>query len=486
MSDHKILNICLNFFEYLQTEKIRYCHWKSNSHLDKALEGKTDLDILIHEDDKPKFTLALTKFDFKQIFSPPEKQFPGLFDYLGFDKETGCFIHLHVHYKLILGQKYVKNHHLPLEILFFDNLQLSDYKIYIPKPELELFILIIRYCMKFDIVSILKYFKRKELFSKSIKNEFNLLINISNNSKLLDILKESNLIISEKKVITFINNIQNNKLTLGKILKLRRYLLVKLKRFQRNSGLKYNLYFLKINFQKFPYLNKLFQQKKKTIDRTGKFIALVGADGSGKSTLVKDIRKWLAWKIEVKIIYMGIPKQKKLKYLSKLIRAISLLEKVVKVDLTVKFISKLKSNLDGYRWLYVARKRSEILLNAEKYSKTGGLIISDRFPVSNFNSMDRPMDGPRIRKETTPVLIKKAIKEEEYYINIKQPDKIFILNTDIKELRKRKSDLEISEHIKKANAVNQMQESDNIRIINGNSSYDKVLLDIKTKIWESI
>lgn len=35
----KMLN---NFEKY----DIQYCHWKSNEHIDEALEGDTDLDIL--------------------------------------------------------------------------------------------------------------------------------------------------------------------------------------------------------------------------------------------------------------------------------------------------------------------------------------------------------------------------------------------------------------------------------------------------------
>ena len=57
-----ILNICKIFFTYLNTHNIRYCHWKSNVNLQKALEGKTDLDILIHKEDKKKFESVLEKF----------------------------------------------------------------------------------------------------------------------------------------------------------------------------------------------------------------------------------------------------------------------------------------------------------------------------------------------------------------------------------------------------------------------------------------
>lgn len=481
-----MLEICSTFFEYINIHNIRYCHWKSNSHLDKALEGRTDLDLLVHKEDKRKFNDALNKFDIKKINSPPEKRFPGLYDYLGFDQVTGKFIHLHVHYQLILGQKYIKNHHLPLECFFFNNLVLNEKNIQIPIPELELFILIIRYCMKFDIVSFLHYIRKRQLFPIDIKNEIKLLINQNNITDFRRIIKESNLKISENKLMSFINDFEKNTLNIKKVLKLRKYIFLKLKRFQRESGVRNNLKFLLINIVKFPYINKLFDHKKKTIGQKGKIYALVGADGSGKSTLIKDIKNWLAWKIEVKTIYLGIPKLKKLSCFSKMIKVTNLIEKSIKFRPITKLFSRLKDEMSGCRWIFVAQKRLEIIVAAQDYCKAGGSVISDRYPISDFNSMERPMDGPRIRKETTPVLLKKAIREEEYYSKFPQPDKIFVLQTDINELRKRKADLDINEHKKKADAINKMQNSENICIINGNKPYQNVLLDIKKKIWNII
>ncbi len=37
-------------------------------------------------------------------------------------------------------------------------------------------------------------------------------------------------------------------------------------------------------------------------------VATVGADGSGKSRLTKDLERWLGWKLEVRHVYFGQPK----------------------------------------------------------------------------------------------------------------------------------------------------------------------------------
>ena len=108
-----MLLLLKNYFS--QLSEIQYVHWKSNSHLDAALNGETDLDLLVSQKDAQQFRKITFEHGFKQMISSPEKQFPGLEDYLGFDPESGRLIHLHIHYRLIIGKQYAKNYHLPLE-----------------------------------------------------------------------------------------------------------------------------------------------------------------------------------------------------------------------------------------------------------------------------------------------------------------------------------------------------------------------------------
>jgi len=79
-----MLTICNKLFKDLNNRNIRYCHWKSNSHLAKALLGKTDLDILVHSEDQFKFESILKKIFFKKILSPPRQKVPRVEGFFGF------------------------------------------------------------------------------------------------------------------------------------------------------------------------------------------------------------------------------------------------------------------------------------------------------------------------------------------------------------------------------------------------------------------
>ena len=52
------LKLAASLFVDLADKDVRYVHWKSNEHLDAALRGETDLDLLI--DCGPTWMLFLT------------------------------------------------------------------------------------------------------------------------------------------------------------------------------------------------------------------------------------------------------------------------------------------------------------------------------------------------------------------------------------------------------------------------------------------
>src|SRR5437867_1104914 len=69
----------------LATERIRYCHWKSNDVLDRSARGENDLDLLVAKADAGAFADVLRRLGFKEASPPPERRFPGVFHWYGLD-----------------------------------------------------------------------------------------------------------------------------------------------------------------------------------------------------------------------------------------------------------------------------------------------------------------------------------------------------------------------------------------------------------------
>jgi len=474
-----MLALCNHFFDFLNRQDIRYCHWKSNEHLEEALNGKTDLDVLVHPDDEGVFQAAMSAYNFKCILSQPDKQFPGLEDYLGFDEATGTFIHLHVHYRLVLGQKYIKNHHLPLESLIFDNL-IRRQGVNIPQPEIELILLIIRAHLKADMISLAKHAvmdvagRRYTAFPRDIEDELRALQQRSDPNKFDGFLQESGLPLSGSKCHQFLERVINDKLRSYHILLGHYSILRRLRRYKRSSGFGVYFTYFRHFVSGLPGVRKLRNPKRKTLMGRGKVFSIVGADGSGKSTLIRDLHKWLSWKLTVSEYYYGIPKSRTNAFFSFSIRVFR--------KLGLRSMASFTSDLF---WLYVAKYRRSVSDRAAKDIEDSKIVITDRFPLQAFRDMDEPMDNPRI--DASKVFLGKNLRvlEEKYYDDIQLPDRILVLQVEIDELRKRKTDIALDKHQLKATAVNSLTNEDPIVVINANKPYDEVLLEVKKLVWQT-
>ena len=475
-----MLEINRSFFERLNALNVRYCHWKSNEHLDRALAGKTDLDILVHISDKCDFEKALLEFQFKKVLSPPDKQFPDLEDYLGFDNTSGALTHLHVHYKLILGQKYIKNHHLPIEDLVFSNLVVRN-NVFIPCPELELILLVIRAHMKVDLISLAKHAvkdltpQRYTALPSDIENELTALAKYSDSNKLKLLLTESKLPIPEEFIVNFTNRLLDGKLKFYHLYAGHLKVLNALKDFRRNNNNVIYIKYLKHYSAELPVLRSLINTRRKTLPGSGRIISFVGADGSGKSTLAHDIAEWLKWKLSVKEYYYGIPKNLISKTASFLI-----------VNLNRIRLSIFSDIIEGLYWIYVARIRRTVAISSRKDSREGKVIITDRYPLKDFRTMPEPMDGPRLQNNLSLAGRFFAKRETNIYDDIDMPDRIVVLQADINVLRKRKEDLSLDTHKLKAAAVKSIQANDTIAVIDASKPYDDVLLQAKKLVWETL
>ncbi len=142
-------------FTALNGEDIRYCHWKSTSGLPIGLAGRTDLDLLVDRADAARFTATVRDAGFKPFISHSSRRFIGVEDWLGHDAESGRLVHLHVYYRLVLGEDHVKNHVLPIEAAVLDDVVLR-HGVKVPVPASELTILTIRALLKYRRTDALK------------------------------------------------------------------------------------------------------------------------------------------------------------------------------------------------------------------------------------------------------------------------------------------------------------------------------------------
>ena len=133
----------------LHEADLAYCHWKSNEHLEAAIEGLTDLDILVDRRRDGELRRILADSGFKRFVAPPLRAYPGIEDYLALDRDTGRLVHLHLHHRLTLGERHLKGYRLPWEARLLATRRLDPATgVYVADPAIELVLLLVRAALK--------------------------------------------------------------------------------------------------------------------------------------------------------------------------------------------------------------------------------------------------------------------------------------------------------------------------------------------------
>ena len=380
-----MLNISKELFTSWNEAGLLYFHWKSNEHLLPGLVGDTDLDVLLSESDRGKGRDILTELDFLECKSQYGSRYPGVEDWIGFDKATGSLIHVHLHYQLVTGHKGMKEYVLPWRDEALQTRILNeDYGVYTMDPNLEIITLYSRIGLKADFKNIIRCWLGKFYFDKDTKNEIDWLKERVNKSKVEALAQKyygsraSQLLeIIDKENINDIAFLKLRKLAETSFKYSRR--IVSFVRLREVSFFVYRRYVLPVNQRKGTVITK-----KVAIKEKGLTVAFLGQDGAGKTTVTKNIIKWWKWKLDTRYVYLGSGDNYSSwkKSMAKKLPGKSVF-RYVRTFLT------LSDTRDRTKKAYKNVKK------AIEYANKGGLVIYDRYPQMDYAGI---CDGPKIRK----------------------------------------------------------------------------------------
>lgn len=492
-----------DLFDALHVNRIQYCHWKSNIRLDHSLKGKTDLDLLVNRSHSQALRQVLLEQNIKPISPPPGQQYPGLEHYLGFDHSTGRLFHLHIHYQLVLGEQYIKNFRLPLEEVFLKHTQ-NILGIKVPLPELELGILIIRVLLKYRFRDAIKdvFSIKSPGIKKAFLDEINWLLNQTSFEDIDQTLSELAPILPSQIILEFLKTIQEEPRNGLKFVSLQRRIRKAIHAYQRQDLLSASFHYLKEQWRR---RKTFFQASPSTglkLPQGGITIAMLGADGAGKSTLCSEISEWLSWKLDVKNFYLG-SKQPSLmsQYLYQLFRLFRKLHRKANHSLSERHIitrsfHKLMHFILFLHHLSIGRDRVSRYEKGTRYATDGSVVIFDRFPISSFKMATNThlLDGPHIQElskhKETVMSNRLSVIEQQIYKKIDTPDVLVFLNVSPEVSIQRKPDHQEAVIRLKSKTIADLAEQISSQPfagtsiqINADRSYDQVLLQIKRELW---
>lgn len=487
----KTLSVVTKLMERFNDEGIKYCHWKSNQHFGDALTGIDDLDILIDRSQYGQIMNILQELHYKHFYIPAARTYVGIEDFLGFDYEQGNLVHLHLHSRLVVGEKHLKGFHLPLEYEVLANRRYDKtYGVYMSSYFDELLLLILRTGMK---VRRRDFIKRK-MISGSAKDEF-------------DWLKERCPEFEEKlenvgwltdRIKTVIRAVYRGRSSWQMMNRLKLYLYRDLAAYSQGAGL-HNTFMR--NYREAGRVvlevKKRYLHTKNTFTRRrpatgGITVAFLGSDGAGKSSAIEAIRKWLFEFMDVRFFYLGsgdgnssllrIP----LKAGLKLAQTLGIVKK--SNNFSNSDLGQVKNKKLGMvrkMWVYtLSRERIKKLKAANRCRIRGFVVLTDRYPQSEYAGL---CDGPRLADAHGI-----AAKKEKECFRLAQmcpPDlaiKLIVPPEVAVERKPGEIDIDTSRNL--TERVREIRFSDQTKCVEIDSAQEqeKVWLDIKRAIWDSI
>ena len=373
----------------LEEQDVTYCHWKSNNALDRSASGENDLDLLVAQSSVDHFTSALRECHFNEARPGPRRQLPGVFDYYGYDAEIDVVIHVHAHYQLVIGDDYTKNYHLAIEGPFLASSRKQGL-FRIPSAEFEYVVFVIRMMLKHGVWESPIVGRRR--LSTSELREAEYLEACVDSASAAAILQRHVPSLSPQLFDECVRMLHADP-AWWHDLKTGRQFMKSMEGSARRPRWRDILLKIWRRFWLSLRWRLLHVEDKRRPASGGAIIAIVGGDGSGKTTAVEGVCRWLSRYFDTRVIHMGKPRWS---------LATVFVLGLMKTGRMLRILPDTEATLDEspptavpsddvvelVRQTLTARDRFLTYRRARRFADNGGLVIADRYPLPQVKSMD--------------------------------------------------------------------------------------------------
>jgi hypothetical protein len=301
-----VLDRLLLLLRTVNRQEVRYCYWKSSRRLADALTGETDLDLLVARPDQHKIQRCLLAAGFKLFPSVPARADTGTLSYFGYDEPSGRIVHVHLHTQLVSGDRLLLDYHLPWqEKVLGRSIAHASFPIRILDPATEALLLVIRGSLELrrsDPVVAAKWTKAQAKFEADRQVVAARVDRLTLRSLAAELVGE---LFADRIVEALFSDV-----TLEKQRVARRQIKKFLSVYRRYNSFEARLRAaVRAAFWAFGALNERYLHLPRGWNRRapggGIVVALLGVDGSGKSTARAAVRQWLAPAVDTIPIYFG-------------------------------------------------------------------------------------------------------------------------------------------------------------------------------------
>ena len=218
----------------------------------------------------------------------------------------------------------------------------------------------------------------------------------------------------------------------------------------------------------------------------GTVVAIVGSDGSGKTTCTRELAAWLSQGFAVMTAHLGHP-PRSLPTLA--VGALLRLGAAIGVSAASDEARRRKPGyLAALRALCSARDRHRLYVRARRFAFAGGIALCERYPVP----LTPEFAGPRLDPFAEPLRRTRLGRwllavEASYYRRILSPDLLVVLQIDPEIAVRRKTD-EPAEYVRRRGHIVWAADwsATGAHVVDAAGPIDEVLARLKTVIWREL
>ncbi len=492
----------------LETSGARYVHWKSNEHLAPAMAGETDLDLLFDRRQYGLVRRVLADCGFRPFRTSDHAGYPGIEDHLAVDAEAGKLVHCHAHFLLSAGERYLKGYRIPWEERFLATARLdADTGVRVADPALELVTLLLRSAMKQRGRDRAAALAGRAAFRGGALAEYEWLRERAGADEVTSLARD----LLGEDAARAVGRMLTSPPGSADLRRLRRAAgptLDEWRTWRRPAALRAR-WAREVRAAR-SVLNRRTLSRttpsRRVVPGGGIVVAFLGADGSGKSTVVREVSERLARKVDVLRLYFGSGDG-----------PVSLLRSPLRPAARLARRRRLaRSGRAGDRaggerpadpreaapepslilagriaWaLSLAREKRGRLAAAWRARNRGLIVVADRYPqaqIAGFN--DGPLLGSRAAAGGRFLRWAAAREEGAYRLAERQaPDLVVRLRVSPAVAAARKPDMTLDEIARRDAAIGALAWPEGTRVVDvdADQPLDDVLRDVMVAVWREL
>jgi thymidylate kinase len=430
--DKGILSLLWMVLSDFHRQNICYCYWKSIGRIYRGLTGEGDLDLLVSNEDQHRAQAILLGRGLKRFPCVACRDHPAILSFLGYDEPSGRIVHLHLHFRLVAGNSLLKNYRLPWEeAILARTIVHPMLSIRMLDPVNETLLCIVRSCLELrrsDPIALRDWRAAERKFALDRRELAARVDRVALGRRAAELL-------GHDLADTLADTIYGDP-TRQDQRRLRR-------RIQRHFAAHraYNTFEAGLRslgravLWAGGNLNKRFLWAPRPWSRrapcAGRVVAVIGVDGSGKSTVVATIRAWLSQEMDVVPIYFGTGDGRPSLVLWPFKLMVPLITLLLRTKPKGASHGKISNRAPGLVysvflmvWATVAAIEKRIKLSAAHRGANRGLVIlTDRYPQNEIVGFN---EGPLMSRLTTAPLWLRRFEAAAYSLAHRLPPDLVI------------------------------------------------------------